>query len=104
MTIRTRWHPSTRRAALLETTIHLSESMGYLCVSRDAIAVRAGVSAALVSHYLGPIESIRRAVMVAAVDREILPIIAQGLTVGDEIAVRAPDYLKRKAARSLMRE
>lgn len=100
---RTRLTPAKRRIALLETAIQLCESMGYLRVSRRAIAREAGVSPALVSHYLGPIGVLRRTIMSVAVDRKILPIIAQGLTMGDKIAVSAPGYLKRRAARFVVR-
>ena len=101
-TMTERMHPISRLHMLLDTALALSLRTGYRSVTRGAIARQAGVSPALVSHYFVNSERLHAAIMVAAVNNEVLPVIAQGLSVGDEIAERAPDNLKSQAARSLV--
>ena len=71
---------------------------GYKAVSRDAIAAAAGVSPALVSHRLGTMDNVRRAIMRAAIKAEDVKVIAQGLAIGDPHARKAPEALRQKAA------
>ncbi len=99
---RTRLSPSDRKAEILDAALELSRSVGYRHVTRDGIAARAGVSAALVSRYFGTIPRMRRAIMSAAIARKDLAIIAQGLVAGDSKAQAAHPDLKSAAARRLL--
>lgn len=93
-----RLDPAIRRAALLDVAVDVASTRGWRTLTRECIAVAAGVSPALVSARLGTMDQLRRAVMRAAVRREIASIVAEGLVAGDPHARRAPDALKRAAA------
>lgn len=72
-------------------------------MTRECIAIAAGVSPALVSLRLGTMEALRRSVMRAAVKREVVPVVAEGLAAGDAQAKKASDELKKRAADHLCR-
>lgn len=87
---------------ILAAGADLSAADSYLNLTRGAVAKRCGVSASLVSHYFGDVQSLREAVMFYAVDRSILPVVLQGLVAGDEIAINAPEALKSAAVNALV--
>ena len=90
--------PRQRKAALLDAALVVATSAGYAHMTREAIAAHAAVSPALISHHLGTMPQLRRAVMRAAVTRQMAPIVAQGLAAKDPQAQKAPDHLKQQAA------
>lgn len=94
---RKRVNPNLRRKHVLNTAIKLAKTKGYNSVTRGDIATSAGVSPGLVSHYFNSIEALHVVILKTAVKREILEIIAQGLTRKDPIAIQAPKELKYKA-------
>jgi AcrR family transcriptional regulator len=95
----TRLQPTARKSALLDAALVVAQRDGYDHMTREAIAAQYQVSPGLVSHHLGTMPQLRRAVMRAAVARGVLGIIARGLSLKDPQALRAPDDLKRKAAK-----
>lgn len=90
--------PRDRTDALLTTALHLAAAHGYATLTRESIALAAGVSPALVSARLGTMDAMRRSVMRAAVARGCVAVVAQGLAVRDRWALRADDELKARAA------
>ena len=100
---RTRKKPDARRTEILNAAIAVAAAEGLRNTTRDLIAARCDVSPALVSLHLGTMEQLRRAVMRAAVDMEVLSIAAEGLATRDPHALKAPEELKRRAAASLTR-
>lgn len=94
---RTRAHPALRKQQILATAIALSCEIGYQNITREQVAERAAVSQTLVSSYFGSMDLLRCEIMEAAIIKDIPQLIAQGLAVGDEIAGRASDALKRRA-------
>lgn len=90
-----------RRQALLTAALQVAESVGYLRVTRDAVAAAAGCSPALVSFHLGTIPQMQRAIMGEALRTRNLRVIAQGLSHGDRRAMNAPLELREAAAGSL---
>jgi len=93
---------NARRVDVLAAAVRRSVDIGYNKITRDEIALAANCSPALVSQYLGTMVSMRRAIMRAAITNEVLPVIAQGLSVRDPHALRAPEHVRHAAARSLM--
>lgn len=89
---------SARRAILLIAACNLAVKRGYMQVTREAIAAECEVSPALVSYMLGSAHQMRREILRAAVAKEIIPIIAQGLAMRNPVALRAPAHLVRAAA------
>ena len=95
---RERVHPELRHLQLLNAAIEVARSEGYEKVTFSRVAKQVDVSPALVIHYFKSTEQLRNAVMRMAVRREILELIAQGLTRRDPIAIQAPADLKASAA------
>ena len=92
-----------RRDQILTAAIAMSLDVGFSKITRDGIAERAGVAMGQVNHIFNTMVQLRRAVMRAAVNRELLPIIAQGLALGDKHAQAASEPLKQKALASLIK-
>lgn len=93
--------PKQRKAELLEAALQVAEATGYVHLTRQAVADKAGVVPSLVTHRFSTMADLRRSVMRQAIKREILPIIAQGLAVRDPHALKAPVDLQHKALKSL---
>lgn len=92
-----RLKPRDRKRQILDGAVNLAAQIGYMNLTREGLAVSLQVSPALVSHYLGTMTQLRRHVMRAAVQRQALSIIAQGLALKDKQAQRAPEELRRRA-------
>jgi AcrR family transcriptional regulator len=86
-----------RTAQILAAALKLAAKHGYQRITREAIAEAANVSPALVSHHMGTMDQMRRAIMREAVRIECLPVIAQGLVARDRHAGKAPDHLRQAA-------
>lgn len=94
-----RVHPLLRKDHILNVAIELAQQPGgYNNLTRDAIAEHAGVSMGLINNYFGTMIQLRRAIMRAAIKREIPEIIAQGIAINDKHAIKAPQILKMQAA------
>lgn len=90
--------PAARKADLLDAALVVAMREGYDRMTRESIAAHAKASPGLVSHHLGTMPQLRRAVMRAAVVRGVAEIVARGLALKDPQALKAPPELKRKAA------
>lgn len=91
-----------RRDLILDAALQVAARVGYRHIKRDEIAEAAGVSAPLVSVYFKTMIEMRRQIMRAAVERECLAVIAQGLSDKNPHAVKAPLELKERALASLI--
>lgn len=98
-----RLQPDDRKAQILDGAIELARTKGLGHITREAIAQRVGVSPALVSLYFGTMTELRRSIMRAAIKREVLEIVAEGLTTRDKQAAKASDDLKRRALATVIR-
>lgn len=101
---RQRINPEVRKKQLLEVALKLAEEIGYQNLTQYTIATAAKVSPKLAIHYFSTMTQLKRAVIRAAIEREIIPIIAQGIGAQDIHAHKAPDALKEKAAQYLLKE
>lgn len=97
MTIK-RLHPTTRKLQLLDVAVKLAETCGWQNLTRRAVAEGAGCSHSLINAYWPTVADLQDSVMRAAVRREVLPVIAQGLAVKDWTALSAPAELRARAA------
>jgi AcrR family transcriptional regulator len=91
-------NPKDRKAELFEHAMALAVASGYMRVTRSAIAEAGGVTEGLVTHYFGTMTTLRRDIMRAAVKRRVLPIVAQGMAMGEKAALKAPEDLRKEAA------
>jgi AcrR family transcriptional regulator len=97
----TRLDPKERKNQILDVAVTLAATYGINTLRRDSVAKAAEVSDGLVSRYFNTMNQLRRAVMRAAVHREILPIIAEGIALRDPDALKASEELRAKALASL---
>jgi AcrR family transcriptional regulator len=96
-----RMNPLARKEQILNTAINLAIEKGYRHLTRRDIAKRMQCASALINHYFDTIENLRRIVLATALEREILPIIAENfVSLGQETA-KIPDELKQKVIRYL---
>jgi len=90
--------PALRKESILAAAVDMAKEDSYLRVTRDSVAIRAGVSVGLVSRYFGTMTQLRRDIMRYAVREGLAEIVAQGLANGDDHAKKAPAELKATAA------
>lgn len=90
-----------RRDHILDVAIELAKVKGYKNVPIVDIAEKAGISTTLILHHFNTLIQLRRAIIRTAVQREILEIIAQGLSIGDTHARKASSEVKLKAIQLL---
>lgn len=93
-----------RKDELLDIAMKLSEEKGFNKVTWADLAEAGGVSLGLLVYHFGTIVAFRRTIMRAAISRRNLNILAQGLTIKDEHAKKAPTALKQEAISLLLRE
>jgi AcrR family transcriptional regulator len=98
-----RIEPKAREQMLLDAAIRLAKRVGLARITRDGIALEAGVATGLVSYSLGNMVSVRRAVMIEAIRGRHVELVAQGLAAGDPLARKAPPDLRNQAAQMVLR-
>lgn len=89
---------TTRTNDLLDTALQLAVQNGWRNLTHHGVAVAAGVSNGLVVARLGTKTELLRDVMRRAVNRGVVPVVAEGLAVGDKHACRAGEALRALAA------
>lgn len=93
--------PKARLQRILAAAVDLAVVNGYQNITRHEVAMAAGCAPGLVNVYFDTMESLREAIMREAIRREVLPVVAQGLSVGDPGAAAAPRYIRHRAAQWL---
>lgn len=89
---------ANRDRVILDAAIEEALAEGYQWITREAVAARAGVSVGTINTAYGRMVELKRAVMRAAVERGLAPIVAQGLAEGSSIAQAASPEIKKQAA------
>lgn len=93
-----RMTPKNRTTALLEVAVRLAARDGWRTLTHADVASAAGVSQGLVVARLGTKTEMLRSVMRAAVAHGVVPVVAEGLAMGDRHAKRADESLRELAA------
>ncbi len=97
-----RLKPNDRKEQILTAALRVAaKPNGWNRLSRRVVADEAHCSEGLVSKYFGEIPKFRKVLMQTAVEREILPIIIQGIMAHDKYALKAPFAVKAAAIQSL---
>jgi AcrR family transcriptional regulator len=86
-----------RKKQLFEIAIEMAVKYGYRNLKRKMIAEQVGCSTALVSKYFLSIGHLRRDILNAAIRREVIPIIAEGIAAKEPRFKRIKPELKQKA-------
>jgi AcrR family transcriptional regulator len=92
-----RQKPEVRKEAIVAVALSLAALGHYAQVQRKQIADELGVTPPALTYHFGTMQQLRRAIMRAAIAREELVVIAQGLVAQDEHAKKAPEALRRRA-------
>lgn len=87
---------------ILDTAYHMAVDNGFSSLTRDSVAIAAGVAQGTINHQFGTMEALRDAVMQLAIESGDLPIIAHGLSISHPVARTAPDDVKRQALDTLL--
>lgn len=87
-----------RHQAILDCALALAEKHGFRNVRRDAVAAAADVATGTVSHHYKTIGNLQDEIMRAAIKRENVAVLAQGLAENHALAKAAPRALRQKAA------
>lgn len=98
---RRREEPETRRKEILNAAIVLSLENGYQNITRESVAASAHTSCALVTWYFQTMDNLKSEVMAQAIEKHIVPIVAQGLSMGDSQALNIGMLLKEKVLNHL---
>lgn len=80
---RRREQPIVRKEEILNAAIDLASKIGYQSITRKKVAENADISLALINQYFSTMTQLKKAVMKTAIEREIVTIIAQGISLGD---------------------
>ncbi len=96
-----RMNPLARKEQILETAINLSIEKGYRQLTRRAVANRMQCASALINHYFKDIENLRHIVLITAIEKEILPILAENYAAWGVETAELPQQLKEKVIRYL---
>ena len=94
---RKRASPTSRRRQLLAVAVLLAKQEHYQLVSREDIAEKAGVSAALVTKCFGTMPQLRRDIIRAAIRNDVREVVAQAIASGDPRARKLPEKEKARA-------
>lgn len=89
-----------REAQILAAALVVAAREGYRQFTLQQVATEAKVDKTLPLHYFGTMVQLRRKVMRAAIKNEILSIVAQGITLRDPHAQKAPQELRARALQS----
>lgn len=77
---------------ILEAALALAVQYGWrFGVTREAVAAQVGCAESLISFYFGNMDDFRTAVMIAAVERKIEVVVAEGVCLRHPVAVAAYD-------------
>lgn len=93
---RRRAHPIVRKEEILNAAIDLASKIGYQKITRKKVAESVDISLALVNQYFSTMAQLKKAVMKTAIEREIVSIIAQGISLGDMQTRTIKQELKEK--------
>lgn len=99
---RKRVNPELRARSILASALEVARTQGFQTLTRARIAEHAGISPGLVARHWSTTKQLNRAIMRAAIEGEVLEVIAEGLAAGNEHARKAPEELKRRAAELML--
>lgn len=94
---KTKVNPRLRKKQIINIAIDIAREKGLNNLSRSELSNRAKCSPALIHSHFGTMNQLKRQIMRAAIQQEIIEIIAEGLGNNDPQACKAPAELKGKA-------
>lgn len=86
-----------RRTQMLSAAIQLAEEKGWYKLTHTSVAAATQTDRSLVNYYLGSKANFRDEVMKVAVQRRLIPVVAEGLLYLNDVALSAPQAVQREA-------
>jgi AcrR family transcriptional regulator len=96
-----RLKPEVRRDDILAAAFALAAKGHYQHLTRNQVAEAAGISGPAVLYHFKSMDKLRKAIMRAAIAREFLPVVVQGVVAHDPLARGLPGDLKARAMASV---
>lgn len=84
---------------ILGAAMQIANLKGYLAVTRNDIADRAGIATGSVSYHFKDMRGLRRAMVERAVETANLRVLGQALADRHPVALAAPEAMRVRAAR-----
>ena len=103
MTRAKRTRHNVRREQLIDVAIKISTEIGYNKLTREKVMREVDVTASLLGYYFPRMSDLKNAVMDAAVERGIVEIIAQGITLNDPRALTINPQIKLQVISFMMK-
>lgn len=97
-----RMHPLARKEQILNTAIDVAIEYGLRQLTRRAIANKMQCASALINHYFDNIENLRQIVLRTAIEKEIIPILAENYIGWGKETSELPPQLKQKVIKYLI--
>lgn len=72
-----RFEPFERYTAIMDAAVEVAREVGYMSVTREAVAERAGVSPGLISRYMGSVGELQHRVVAYAVRNDLVDLVTQ---------------------------
>lgn len=91
-----RMAPAARKEQILNTAISLSIEKGYRYLTRRLIANRIHCASGLINHYFDDISTLKEVVIQTAIEKEILPILAENYVAWGKETADISSNLKNK--------
>lgn len=91
-----------KRDFILSAAVDLAREKGFGKLYRTDIVKRCGVAAGSVNYCFDDMETLKNEVMKKAIENKELKIIAEGIINSNEIALTAPEELKKLALNSML--
>lgn len=92
------------KESILEAAVKVAARKGLGKFNRFDVAKEAGIiptSASIISFHYGNMVKLKTAIVRHAIDNEVLPIVADAMSMGHPLARGAPPRLRNKAALAL---
>src|SRR5579872_3501614 len=93
---------AARRRMVLDAALDLAREKGWRDFTQAEVAERAGIAKGSVTHAFATMNRLRGEVMRAAIERQVLPVLAQGLAAHDPVALSAPHGLRKLASQTIV--
>ena len=91
------------KETILTSALELANEIGYTQITREKLARRSGVSDGQISQLFGTMIKLRRAIVSAAIARNDLTVIAQGVVANEPKALACSPDVKRAALEYLIK-
>ena len=96
--------PAIRREELIIVGFKMAEEDSLTNVTRNLLASRSGCTASLMNYYFKNLANFHCEIMKHAVEKRALSVLAQGLSMRNEIALGINKALKRDVIKFLSKD